>query len=1026
MFSSNSTQLKRPLWRSTATALGVLAVATLAFGISNVDRIGTQRVANSTVRLPLSPPSSTGWTTENAFPSLKFFEPTCIEFAKDGSNRVFVLERRGTVVMFSNDRNTKTVETVLDLTSEVWSTKYEDDGAVAIALHPEFGVEGSPNARYFYLLYTAKIGGKRYDRLSRFTLNGSKASDQTVLIDQEDDDLWHNGGALVFGPDGFLYVGVGDEGTNGDGLANGQRIDRDLFCGILRIDVDMQGGDVSHPPRRQPDTGRTAHYMIPNDNPFVGTENALEEFWAHGLRNPFRAAFDSETGDLWVSDVGHLRREEINLIKKGGNYGWSYLEGSLEFDESYLNGQRPVPYFGTEEKPFWEYPHLNGDNCVIGGLVYRASKHPQLQGKYIYADNGSGRVWMLSRDAEGAATNVELMSLPVSSKTGIASLQPDAEGEPLIVILGEHGKTSGTIRRIIASEKGANDAIPQLLSQTGLFSNLENLTPHPGVIPYEINAAQEAGEANIRRWIMLPGDGSDPDPSIDRIEIGEDAWQFPIGTVFVQHFDLPSTDGWKPVETRILVRHQAGGVYGLSYRWNESGNDATLVDEVPSQSSNGLIGNSATSPDGPHDWQFLDRQSCLACHNENAGYVLGVRPRQLNRLVNRGLLRGSSQQLVDWGRAGMFREPTIAMDYPIDDHLVAPDNGQMSIALRARSYLDVNCGACHRPGGARAAFFAQMEHTNIADSLQIKPKQGDFGIADSSIVTAGDPFRSVLYYRMAKLGQGRMPFVGSHRLDSNGLALLRRWIERMPATADDGPSSQVRMQQDQTIESLFQNANTGNADVANIQSLLTDTRGAFALWQQVHDGRGTDELRELIIKLATNSESSPTRDLFEWYVPAKDRTQRLGTQFDVNRVLRLSGDAERGRQLYLHSESLSCRNCHERGENQAAIGPSLSESAKRLSRGDLLHHIIYPSERVEPRYQTWIAQTDDGRILRGLVSERTEDFVTLVESDGKTHRIELESLEGFKPSSQSMMPEHLLQSLTAAEAADLIEYLKSL
>ncbi|MCA9108218.1 MAG: PQQ-dependent sugar dehydrogenase, partial [Planctomycetales bacterium] len=175
---------------------------------------------------------------------------------------------------------------VLDISGHVWRTPWEDDGAVAIALHPEFGHPDSANKDYFYLLYTAKIGQGRFDRLSRFTLRGDKAQDELVLIDQVDENMWHNGGGLTFGPDGFLYVGVGDEGTNGDGLENGQRLDRDLFCGVLRIDVDQRGGDVSRPPLRQPESGKTTGYYIPTDNPFVDRPDVLHEFWAHGLRNP--------------------------------------------------------------------------------------------------------------------------------------------------------------------------------------------------------------------------------------------------------------------------------------------------------------------------------------------------------------------------------------------------------------------------------------------------------------------------------------------------------------------------------------------------------------------------------------------------------------------------------------------------------------------------------------------------------------------------------------------------------------------
>ncbi len=1030
MLPAHSRRLNHLLWGLGGVGCAVFAVATIGFAISYSPRLGDHRVRNTTVRFPLSPPNASGWTTEQAYPHLRFVEPTCVAYTNDGSRRAFVLERRGTVVMFHDDPQAKEKQTVLDLSSEVWCTKFDDDGAVAIALHPEFGQAGSPNADYFYLLYTARVGDKRFDRLSRFTLKGEQAKEQLVLIDQEDDNIWHNGGALTFGPDGFLYVGVGDEGTDGDGLGNGQRIDRDLFCGILRIDVDQRGGDISHPPCRQPDTGKTGHYFVPNDNPFVGVPGALEEFWAHGLRNPFRAAFDSVTGELWVTDVGHLRREEINLIEKGGNYGWSYLEGSLSFEESYLRGKRPQTFHGTEQLPIWEYPHLNGDNCVIGGLVYRGAKNAELEGKFLYADNGSGRVWALSRDQQGEVNNVELLSLPLSSRTGIASLQPDAEGEPLLVILGAGSNDGGMILRMVPSVSGSSDTLPKLLSLTGLFDDPAKLIPSPGVLPYEVNASQESGEARVRRWVMLPGDGSDPDPQVDRIGISQsDQWTFPTGTVFVQHFDLPNQNGrWRPVETRVLVRHQQGGVYGASYRWNESGSDAMLVQSAeavePATTTQGIAGHS--------NWHSLDSQSCLACHNQNAGFILGINQRQLNRAVTRQNWFGSSHQLIAWARAGMFSGPIDPADLGNASRLVDPADEQANLDLRARSYLDVNCGSCHRPGGARAGFFASFPVTQSPDALQVKPKQGDFGISAAQIVTAGDPLASVLYYRMAKLGQGRMPFVGSQRLDSEGLRLIRQWIEQLEPCSNDSIDSETaasRVQQNKQVDQLINGDVDGDARIQLIESLLGDTRGALALWQSLHERQGSNEpdareLRDVVVAMATQSESGSARDLFEWYLPPQERTQRLGTQFDFNQVLSLQGDAERGRQLYAEHEALLCRSCHDSRPDGRSIGPELSQLARKWSRRDLLHQIVFPSEQIDPKFTTWMAQTDDGRILSGLMLERTDEFVTLVEANGTEHRVETEALEVFKTSSQSMMPEHLMQALTAQQAADLLEYLQ--
>ncbi len=466
---------RRNLWRGVRyLAAAGLVIGVTAYLVWPRFALGWRRVANGTVKLPLSAPGDVAWKAVNAFPQLRFFEPTCVAAARDGSSRLFVLERRGTIQVIQNDPTTTEKLLFLDVFHQVMREPLEDDGALGLVLHPEFGRPGSPSRGYFYVFYTARANGRRFDRLSRFMVpDGQQVADpasEAVLIDQLDEDIWHNGGGMAFGADGFLYVGVGDEGGNEpDQFANAQRIDKDLFCGILRIDVNCTGGSVSHPPKRQPQTGQTAHYFIPSDNPFVGVPGVLEEFWSIGLRSPHRIAFDRATVGhaapvpdghasrvshdreprLWVADVGQQLREEVNLASHGSNHGWSYLEGSLPMRQSPLAGQRPSPLLGDESPPVHEYPHLNGDNCVIGGLVYRGKKHPELVGKYLYGDNGSGRIWALELDGRQKVSNIELTALPVSSKTGLASVDEDADGEPLMVVLGDAGREDGTLHRLV-------------------------------------------------------------------------------------------------------------------------------------------------------------------------------------------------------------------------------------------------------------------------------------------------------------------------------------------------------------------------------------------------------------------------------------------------------------------------------------------------------------------------------------------------------------------------------------------------
>ena len=994
-------------------------VAALSAGL-----LARERVTNQTVIMPLSPPSSSAWTVENAFPQLTFFEPTCV-VRHATSGRVFVLERRGTVQVFNEDAADEKQQ-ILDISDQVWRTEYEDDGAMGIVLHPEFGTTDSPNCGSFYLFYTAKADGKRYDRLTRFTLENDQARDETVLIDQLDDNIWHNGGALAFGPDGFLYVGVGDEGTDGDGLSNGQRIDRDFFCGILRIDVDEQGGNVSHPPVRQPDSGRTANYFIPNDNPFVQAEGALEEFWAHGLRNPFRIAFDKVTGKLWAADVGHLRREEINLIERGGNYGWSYLEGRLPFAESYLEGKKPESFVGTEKFPLRDYPHLNGDNCIIGGFVYRGKQYPALQGKYLYGDNGSGRLWALEERDGTAGDNIELLSLPVSSKTGVSAIVEGKDGEPWIVVLGESGTTSGTIHRVVPAEPGSSTTLPATLSATGIFEDLRSLTPSDGVIEYGLNAGQSLGAVSVRRWLMLPGNGCDPDPAADRIAFAPDgAWTFPTGSVFVQNIELnqAASESGLPrrLETRVLVRHAQGGVYGATYRWNQAGTDAQLL---TSPTSEFIEASPAAGSAGTH-WHYLSNQSCLACHNQNAGYVLGVNTRQLNRSIRLPGQMIASSQLATWSKLGMFQNELANRELTSAERLTEPSDSTADIDLRARSFLDVNCAACHRPGGARANFQAGFAATGKFDFANALPTQGDFGIEQARVIAPGHPQRSMIYYRLAKLGPGRMPFVGSQRLDIEALDLIRTWIEQLPETpATSAVPPELANKWKLQRESL-ERVEQGELGVP-IESLLADTHGGFALWQLIYDARVPENIEADIIEAGIDSPNPSVRDLFEWLVPADERTQRLGTQFDPTDVLVLSGDVRRGHEMFETLSGLDCRSCHALKREEELIGPSLWGIGDKYDRPQLLDQILDPSKEVDPRFRTWLVETNSGRIHSGLKVIENDREIVLKDATGKLAQIPADDIDVVETMPKSLMPEQLLQSLTAQQAADLLSFLQSL
>ncbi|MEQ8791101.1 MAG: PQQ-dependent sugar dehydrogenase [Pirellulaceae bacterium] len=765
---------------ATAIAAGLLAVGGVALWPRPALPV---RVMAEEVVFPMSPPGSAQWASENIFPQHKFFEPTAVAIAADGSRRVLVLERRGTVALIRDEPASSRKTEILDFSSQVIRTPYDDDGALNLVLHPQFGQADSPHRGYFYIYYTADRDGVCYDRLSRFTLGDDDRVDpdsEVVLIDQRDRNLWHNGSGLAFGADGFLYVGMGDEGGDSDSFENGQKIDKNLFSGILRIDVDRRGGDISHAPKRQPDNGETADYFIPNDNPFVGMPGVLEEFWAIGFRNPHRFAFD-ERRQLWVGDVGQILREEIDVVTAGSNCGWSHREGNLPFDRSYLKGRPPAEPIGVATPPLFEYPHVNGNNCVIGGYVYDGQRYPQLRGKYLYADNGSGRIFALEFEGSRVIANHEIASLPVSSKTGISSLTRSPDGELWIVVLGQADETAGTIHRLVPREPGTGPQLPRRLSETGLFSDVVALTPSPGVIPYDVNTPLWSDGAKKSRWIVLPGDGTDPDPAIDRVTFQrEQPWKFPDGTIFVKHFELPIDENdpaaVKRLETRVLVQTSGGSVYGVTYKWNEEGTDATLLDGALEETIDIATTMGSIRQER---WQYPDRQTCLVCHNNQAGYVLGVSTRQLNREVTYPQSGVTANQLAAWSESGMFTETLSTPEIEQSPSLAAINDAGASLEHRARSYLDANCASCHRPGIARANFDARYTTPLAEQGLIYGRVNSQESLPGSFIVAPGNPARSMLVQRMLYADK-RMPPVAVHHRDLSAIGLLCEWIDQLP------------------------------------------------------------------------------------------------------------------------------------------------------------------------------------------------------------------------------------------------------
>ncbi|MCI0746218.1 MAG: PQQ-dependent sugar dehydrogenase, partial [Verrucomicrobia subdivision 3 bacterium] len=532
------------------------------------------------------------WAAAKAFPNLTF--PYPMGFVQPpGATRFYVYCREGKIYYFESDPDTMEKTLFLDIGARTQG--WDDCGLLGMAFHPAFGNAASTNRGFFYVFYqysmTPTSGPERpprttpsYNRLSRFTVaDGSMAADpdsELVLINQYDEDVWHNGGSMFFNPDdNFLYLTLGDEGGFDAQYGNTQVINKGLFSGVIRIDVDSDPAR-SHPIRRQPVTAgtqppsQTAHYGIPNDNPFLDPAGSvLEEFWAIGLRSPHRMTYDPATRQIWLGDVGAARREEVNIIVKGGNYQWGYMEGTLQGPLA-----RPATIIGTEQPPIYDYGRADGDITVIGGYVYRGATYAaELGGKYIFGDNGSGRIWALTTNASGPPTVTYLCNMPSGfGYGGLASFGVDHAGDLYMVQTGP----AGTIYRLVRPTDFVPPP-PALLSQTMVFTNMATMAPASGLIPFDVNSPLWSDGAIKTRWMALPNDGApySANEQIGYAPFGE--WSFPNGTVFIKHFDL-AIDEANPnlrrrLETRFLVRDTNGAAYGITYKWRADNSDADLL-----------------------------------------------------------------------------------------------------------------------------------------------------------------------------------------------------------------------------------------------------------------------------------------------------------------------------------------------------------------------------------------------------------------------------------------------------------------
>lgn len=712
-----------------------LIVISLLSGLSHAAEWPGSRVQGSP-----EPPHA--FITEQIFTDLPLKNVTDMVPAP-GLGQWLLAENAGKIWCVANAENSATA----DLTIDLKALHPECDHVYGIAFHPQFRTN-----KYIFITYTNGNIKDDGSRLSRFRV----IQEKPLVIDPSSEEIlltWlsggHNGAAIAFGPDGYLYLSTGDaEVPNpADPRSTGQDLS-DFLSSILRIDVD-------HAADGKP-------YAVPADNPFCQTPRAKPENWAYGLRNPWKISFDKKTGQLWCGDVGWQEWENIFLITRGGNYGWPAMEGSNVVDMKRHRGPSAIT------APVVTHSHAEAAS-ITGGFVYHGTRLPELTGAYLYADYETGKIWALWHDGKQITRHEEIADTPYA----IVTFAQAEDGELYFV----HYAGASTVHRLVRNpEAGKQPTFPRKLSETGLFRDVQKQTPAPGVQAFTIRAPMWADGAMASRFVGMSGSIKTTvtrNASTGRPH-GKMTW--PKDAVLAKTLRLEFTQGdpatAKNIETQLLhFNGEAWNAY--SYRWNDAGTDAELVGATGDERELDLTGKDF--PEGRHRYRyrFHSRAECLRCHNAWGDFALSFNPMQLaepDKLIAAGYFDNE------------FMNASLA-------RLVNPHDAGADLEARARSWLHSNCASCHREhGGGSVPLMVNAEmKTSETRAIDEVLTRGDFGIPEARVIVPGQPGSSVLLHRIAKTGSGHMPMIGAREVDVQGIHLLATWIHSL---APDKPQNE--------------------------------------------------------------------------------------------------------------------------------------------------------------------------------------------------------------------------------------------
>jgi len=678
-----------------------------------------------------------------AFPALDGLFPSPVMMTNDGVNDlIYVVDKVGTISVFPNRENVALTEVkkILDIQGVV--RNFHEAGLLSVAFDPNYSSNG-----FFYIYYVYGTTDNEKDAnglygdtvLERWTVdnpfNPTTASGKVELLRVPQPGPDHKGSMMKFHPsEGYLYLSIGD-GAYGHSAITSYAVDP-RTNNSAQDTTNLRGSFIRIKPLATPVNGK--YYEVPADNPFVGMAGFKPEIWSYGHRNPWRWDFDKEAPyTLWETEIGQQGYEEVNLIKKGKNYGWPVCEGVTNRGD--LGGNPTKNCSMDYEPPRDGYGRASGVS-IIGGVVYRGNTLPNLKGSFVFGDYVSKRIWAIKDD--GAAKTVISEAFPGN----IASFGTDKSGDTLLISTYqvEYGGTAAIYKML--DDNAAAAQIPPKLSQTGLFADVAGLIPSTGVIEYDVNTKGWFDGAITRHFVAVPNDKT----------IGFDVngvWDLPVGSVLVKHQSIATASNPnKPFTTSVLFRQEAGW-QAANYYWNAAGTDADLVTTALNVTDSGTVNRQRIVQSGT---------DCGACHiGSGSKNPLGVHTRQLNANFNYQGVTGN--QLNVFNSIGMFTGGiNNASTYA---KFAAPTDATADLTLRAKSYMATNCAHCHS-----STFMDMRFDTALADMHLI----GVGGTGTTRRIKPFDYANSMVYIYQTTDGN-RMP-KGSFYTNPEASSLFQEWI----------------------------------------------------------------------------------------------------------------------------------------------------------------------------------------------------------------------------------------------------------